>query len=298
MNLPAPAVIRPSYAARSLASAEVRQRWQLRRVSITWYLLVLNAATFYKGLSGFPIPGSVGKIVTQGALPLALVFALSVNRKLLVRPNLFLCLVGLLVLDTILTIMEPQHFGTLYRTVRFVEFYAVLWLLTPWWGRRDLFLLRCHLRAYYVLLGSAAIGHLPVPGEVPRGRQAHRRDLAHSAAAGRPLLGDSHRTRLDAVARRRDAGPEGPAHRRGFPDPPDPHPHQDCLAGDGGWSNHRRPQFDPAKPRVRRFFACGGAWSGSRCSPRPASWSPGWPGVRERQSLRTSPAGPRCGVRC
>lgn len=165
MNLPATAVIRPSHAARSLATAEVRERWQLRRVGITWYLLVLNAATFYKGLSGFPIPGSVGKIVTQGALPVALVFALSVNRRLLVRPNVFLCLVGLLVLDTILTIMEPQHFGTLYRTVRFVEFYAVLWLLTPWWGRRDLFLLRCHLRAYYVLLISAGVGIFLFPGK-------------------------------------------------------------------------------------------------------------------------------------
>jgi hypothetical protein len=165
MNLPAAAAIRPSHTARSLAPAEARERWELRRVGITWGLLVLNAATFYKGLSGFPIPGSVGKIVTQGALPLALLLALSVNRRLLVRPNVFLCLVGLLVFDAILTIMQPQSFGTLYRTIRLIEFYAVLWLLTPWWGRRDLFLLRCHLRAYYVLLGSAVIGIFLFPGK-------------------------------------------------------------------------------------------------------------------------------------
>jgi hypothetical protein len=165
MNLPAARAIRPSHAARSLASAEVRERWLRRRVGITWGLLVLDAATFYKGVSGLPIPGSVGKLVTQGALPLALVLAISVNRKLLVRPNVFLCLVGLLVLDTILTIMQPQHIGTIYRVIRFVEFYVVLWLLTPWWGRRDLFLLRCHLRAYYVLLASAAVGLFVFPGK-------------------------------------------------------------------------------------------------------------------------------------
>src|SRR3984885_14347693 len=165
MNLPAVSAIRPSYAARSLAPAELRERQQLRRVGITWGLLVLNASTFSSGISGLPIPGVVGKAVTQGVLPLAVVLALSVNRKLIVRPNIFLCLVGALVLDTVLTIMQPQPLGTIYRTVRFVEFYAVLWLLTPWWGRRDLFLLRCHLRAYYVLLGSAAIGIFLFPGK-------------------------------------------------------------------------------------------------------------------------------------
>src|SRR5262249_54370775 len=98
------------------------------------------------------------------------VIALSMNRKLLFRPNVFLCLVGLLVLDTILTCMQSQPFGTYYRTARFVEFYIVLWLLTPWWGRRDLYLLRCHLRAYYVLLGSVVIGVFLFPGKAIGGR--------------------------------------------------------------------------------------------------------------------------------
>lgn len=167
MNTPAVSAIpiRPSHAARSLAPAEVRERLVLRRVGITWGLMVLNAATFYSGVAGLPIPGIVGKAITQGALPVALLLALSVNRRLLLRPNVFLCLVGLLVLDTILTIMQPQTFGTIYRTVRFIEFYVVLWLLTPWWGRRDLLLLRYHLRAYYVLLWSAVIGIFIFPGK-------------------------------------------------------------------------------------------------------------------------------------
>jgi hypothetical protein len=165
MNLPAAAAIRPSHAARSLVPADAREREPLRRVGIVWGLLVLNAATFFSGLSGLPVPGMIGKAITQGALPVALLLALSVNRRLLVRPNVFLCLVGLLVLDTILTVMQPQSFGTIYRVVRFIEFYVVLWLLTPWWGRRDLFLIRCHLRAYSVLLGSAIVGLFLFPGK-------------------------------------------------------------------------------------------------------------------------------------
>lgn len=170
MNLPAVSAIRPSRAARSLVPPAERERAPLRRVGLVWGLMVLNAATFFAGLSGLHIPGSVGKLITQGALPVALLVALSVNRKLLVRPNVLLCLVGLLVLDTILTLMQPQPLGTLYRTFRFAEFYVVLWLLTPWWGRRDLFLVRCHLRAYYVLLGSVVIGIFLFPGKALGGR--------------------------------------------------------------------------------------------------------------------------------
>jgi O-antigen ligase len=55
-------------------------------------------------------------------------------------------------------------FGTMFRTVRLAEFVAVLWLLSPWWGRRDMLILRCHLRCLYVSLGSVALGLLVSPG--------------------------------------------------------------------------------------------------------------------------------------
>ena len=58
------------------------------------------------------------------------------------RPNVFLCLVTLLVMEAVVTTLQPQHVGTVYRIFRFAEFVAVLWLLTPWWGRRDLLLVR------------------------------------------------------------------------------------------------------------------------------------------------------------
>lgn len=133
-----------------------------RRVGIVWGLLVLNALTYYG--SALHIPHSVGKAITQSALQAALIVALTVNRKLIVRPNVFLCLVGLLVLDAIITNLQPQHIGTLYRTFRLGEYVAVLWLITPWWGRRDLLLVRYHLTALSVILGSVVLGLLVRPG--------------------------------------------------------------------------------------------------------------------------------------
>ena len=110
------------------------------------------------------IPSAVGKAVTQAALPLALIVALTVNRRVIVRPNVFLCLVSLLVIEALITSLQPQHLGTVYRTFRFAEFVATLWLLSPWWGRRDLLLVRCHLASLSVILGSVLLGLLVVPG--------------------------------------------------------------------------------------------------------------------------------------
>ena len=69
----------------------------------------------------------------------------------------------------VLTSLQPEHFGTVYRSLRFAEFVAVLWLLTPWWGRRDMLLLRIHLRCLSVLLGSALLGLLISPGNAMAG---------------------------------------------------------------------------------------------------------------------------------
>jgi hypothetical protein len=135
-----------------------------RRVYLTWCLLYFNTLTFFPQLSLLPIPGSVGKGTAQLALPLALLCALSLNRRVLVRPNVFLCLVSLIALETILTTLQPQHVGTIYRTARLVGFVVCLWLLTPWWGRRDMLLLRCHLTALSLALGSVIIGLLVAPG--------------------------------------------------------------------------------------------------------------------------------------
>jgi hypothetical protein len=158
---------RPSTGARLLAPAEARERSIRRRVGIAWGLLVFNSLTYYSSL--VHIPSAVGKGIAQAALPVALIVALSVNRRVLVRPNVFLCLVSLLLIGAIVTTLQPQHIGTIYRTVRLAEFIAVLWLLTPWWGRRDMLLLRYHLVSYSVLLGSVVLGLMVAPGHALSG---------------------------------------------------------------------------------------------------------------------------------
>jgi hypothetical protein len=146
-----------------LDPAEARDRSVRRRVNAAWGLLFFDTLTYVPG-GILHIPSHVGKGLAQGALPLAILVALTVNPKVKVRPNVFLCLTSLLVLDTLITALQPQHLGTVYRTFRLAEFVAALWLLTPWWGRRDMLLLRCHLRWLLIALGSVLLGLPIAPG--------------------------------------------------------------------------------------------------------------------------------------
>jgi hypothetical protein len=147
-----------------------RDRWVRRRVTLVWGLLVLNVLTFDGGQSVFPLPNSVGKLITQGSLPVAIVLALTVNRRLVIRPNVFLCLVSLLVIEASVTALQAQYLrSTGYRTFRLAEFVIALWLLTPFWDRRDLLLLRAHLKAMGVVLASVLLGLALSPGRAMGG---------------------------------------------------------------------------------------------------------------------------------
>ncbi len=155
------AIMRPSRGARLLAPADLRERSIRRRVGLAWGLLIFNSLTYYSSL--VHIPTTVGKGIAQAAGPAALIVALSVNRRVIVRPNVFLCLASLLIVGALVATLQPQHLGTVYRTFRLAEFVTTLWLLTPWWGRRDLLLVRCHMAAYAVVLGSVVLGMLVAP---------------------------------------------------------------------------------------------------------------------------------------
>ena len=157
------AAVRSRRGVALLESEEARERRVRRRVGIAWGLLVLNALTYSPG-GLLHIPSVVGQSITQGALVGALLVALTVNRRVIVRPNVFLCLVSLLVLGALIACMGAPHLGTAYRTLRLAGFCATLWLLTPWWGRRDLLLLRCHLMALSLVLGTVLLGLLVAPG--------------------------------------------------------------------------------------------------------------------------------------
>ena len=160
--------LRPRRRAASPRPAEARERAIRRRVGVVWGLMVLNCLTYYGSLLG--VPSFAGKAITQGALPIALLLALSVNRRIIVRPNVFLCLVSLLVVGAILTAFLPQGLGTVYRTIRLAEFVTVLWLLTPWWGRRDMLLIHYHRIALWAIMGSVFLGVLVAPNYAAGGR--------------------------------------------------------------------------------------------------------------------------------
>jgi hypothetical protein len=155
--------LRPSRGKSLLAPARERDRWMRRRLATVWGLLILNTIGFSGAI--VHVPSVVGKGLTQGALPVALLVALAGNPRVVVRPSVFLCLVSLLAVEAVLTCTQAQYVGTIYRTFRLAEFVAVLWLLSPWWGRRDLVLVRFHLIAYGVILSSVVLGLVVAPSQ-------------------------------------------------------------------------------------------------------------------------------------
>jgi len=158
-------------------SGEAHRSSVRRRVGLAWVLLFLNTLTFYAGTwTGqpllLPIPHRIGQLITQGALPAALLVVLSVNRRLLIRPNVFLGLLSLLVIGALISgLGHPggHLVGTMYRTIRFAGFAVTLWLLTPWWGRRDMLLLKYQLMAMSTALGAVLLGLVLAPGRALAG---------------------------------------------------------------------------------------------------------------------------------
>ena len=145
---------------RSGAAADRRVR---RRITVIWSLLFLNGMPYTFGI--LPIPRQVGQLVSAVALALAILLALTLNRRLLIRANVVLALLtvlcGTALLASLRFLAGP---GAVLRSFRLVAFVGVLWLLSPWWGRRDLLLVRCHLRALLIALGTVVVGLLVAPG--------------------------------------------------------------------------------------------------------------------------------------
>jgi hypothetical protein len=104
------------------------------------------------------IPSIVGKLLTQGSLVAAFVLACTLNPKGWIRPNVLLGLFSLLATTSLMMSLRFVSLGTAVRGFRLVAFLVVLWMLTPWWGRTDLVLLRSHLRVLGVILGSVVLG--------------------------------------------------------------------------------------------------------------------------------------------
>lgn len=146
----------PTLALRRARSSTQDKR--LHRVWIVWALLFFNVLSYATMPTVVPIPHKLGQVLTQGALVAAFVLALTVNPKVRIRPNLFLGLYSVLAIVSLAMSIRFIGLGTTYRAVRLLGFVVVLWLLTPWWGRRDLVLLRSQLRFLVIILVSIGLG--------------------------------------------------------------------------------------------------------------------------------------------
>jgi hypothetical protein len=157
---PSPALVRAQAELLPQSVASVR-----RRIGWIWGLLFINVMPYSNKSSLIPVPTSIGKVLTQAALALAFVLALSINRKVLVRPNLFLLFMTILcATSTMMSIRGYYSWGSDFRAARLIAMVAVLWLLTPWWGRRDFLLLGYHRRALLVVLVVVLAGAVLTPG--------------------------------------------------------------------------------------------------------------------------------------
>jgi O-antigen ligase len=138
-----------------------------RRIGLIWGLVFFNVMSYSSQESIVHIPSVLGKLLTQGSLFLALLLAFTVNKGLVIRPNLFLSIVTVLAVESLMMSVRDQVsiVGTDYRAIRLLVFVAILWLLTPWWGRKDMFLLRCQLRALVIVLALVFFGMLIAPGK-------------------------------------------------------------------------------------------------------------------------------------
>ena len=136
-----------------------------RRLQIAWALLVLNVLTFYPEAPHLiPIPVDIGRLITQGALVVALMMVLSVNRPARVRPSVFIFLYAALGVLALVTSLGAEFmFGAIFRAGRMLLVIAVLWLLSPWWSHQ-LLLLKSHLVALWCVLGTVVVGFGIAPG--------------------------------------------------------------------------------------------------------------------------------------
>jgi hypothetical protein len=131
-----------------------------------WAALFVNVLTPSGNATVVPIPHSFEQVIAQGSLIVAVLLALLVNPRMVIRPTVFLVLLTVMAVMALVVSLHSQFLvGSTYRAVRLAGFVLCIWLLTPWWGRRDLVLLRAHRLCLWGALGSVVVGAVLGPGK-------------------------------------------------------------------------------------------------------------------------------------
>ncbi|NGN66440.1 O-antigen ligase family protein [Streptomyces sp. A7024] len=135
-----------------------------KTVGVVWGLLILNTLGSTGAETIIPLPRSLIQVVTMGALVGAFTLALALNLQLRIRANAVVLLLTLLLLPSVISSVDLESgFGALFRCARLALFVGTLWLLSRWWDG-SLTFVRHHIRTYFAVLGSVAVGALISPG--------------------------------------------------------------------------------------------------------------------------------------
>ncbi|MFJ8058407.1 O-antigen ligase domain-containing protein [Streptomyces sp. NPDC096142] len=151
--------------ARTPSDTAARPAGPPRTVGIVWGLLVLNTLGSAGARTIVPLPRSLIQMVTMGSLVAAFGLALLVNQRVRVRPSAYVLLLSLLLVSSAISSASLQSgMGALFRCFRLALFVGTLWLLSRWWDGSTTFV-RYHIRAYFAVLASVALGLLVAPGK-------------------------------------------------------------------------------------------------------------------------------------
>lgn len=149
---------------RPLVAGWLGEARDARWVALVWGLAFFNVLPVYTLPTLVEIPRLAGQVMTQGALVLAFALALTLNPRVLVRPNAFLLLLtGLAVVALMVSLHNEFVVGSTYRAFRFLLMIATMWLLTPAWGRRDNLLLKAHVVVLTGAIGLVLLGLVLAP---------------------------------------------------------------------------------------------------------------------------------------
>ncbi|MFE4815157.1 O-antigen ligase domain-containing protein [Streptomyces sp. NPDC056704] len=151
--------------AGTLPGAEPRPAGTPKSVGIVWGLLILNTLGSAGAKTIVPLPRSLIQMVTMGSLVAAFALALVVNQRVRIRASAYVLLLTLLLVSSVISSASLESgTGALFRCFRLTLFVGTLWLLSRWWDG-SLTFVRYHIRAYFAVLGSVALGLVVSPGK-------------------------------------------------------------------------------------------------------------------------------------